>query len=229
MLNIPGRVRSPKLCWLTTVFPLGRPYEHALPFAAPGGHFDREGICLVVQRASRVLQPARRPSAGSLVHILFQTHARGLRQHASSHAPLQLFHESMQAGHPSRVVCFHLMQPLKLWMQTRRVSILGLGNVSLDCARILLQPPERLQTTDIADHALEQLRHSSVEQVDIIGRRGPAQVRLPRLATPDPGSGSACIRWTVGGASTGLTHASKPSSMWHMGPSAFMRRRGGEV
>ena len=96
-------------------------------------------------------------------------------------------------------------------MQTRRVAILGLGNVSLDCARILLQPPERLQSTDIADHALEQLRHSSVEQVDIIGRRGPAQVRLPNLATP--GFGNACICWTVGGSSTGLTHASKPSNM----------------
>jgi NADPH-dependent glutamate synthase beta subunit-like oxidoreductase len=58
----------------------------------------------------------------------------------------------------------------------KRVAILGLGNVALDCARILLQPPERLKTTDIASHALQQLLESSVEQVDLIGRRGPAQV-----------------------------------------------------
>lgn len=58
----------------------------------------------------------------------------------------------------------------------KRVAILGLGNVALDCARILLQPPERLKTTDIASHALQQLLESSVQQVDLIGRRGPAQV-----------------------------------------------------
>lgn len=54
---------------------------------------------------------------------------------------------------------------------------MGLGNVALDCARVLLQPPERLGTTDIAPHALSELKQSSVEQVDIIGRRGIAQVQ----------------------------------------------------
>lgn len=57
------------------------------------------------------------------------------------------------------------------------MSILGLGNVALDCARILLQSPERLEATDIAAHALSQLKRSAVQQVDVIGRRGPAQVQ----------------------------------------------------
>ena len=57
------------------------------------------------------------------------------------------------------------------------VAICGLGNVAVDCARILLQPPERLASTDIAEHALQQLRNSSVKQVHLIGRRGPVQVR----------------------------------------------------
>lgn len=65
--------------------------------------------------------------------------------------------------------------------QVNAVSILGLGNVALDCARILLQPPERLKPTDIASHALEQLQKSAVRQVDVIGRRGPAQVRFLTL------------------------------------------------
>ena len=59
--------------------------------------------------------------------------------------------------------------------QVKRVAILGLGNVALDCARVLLQPVERLKTTDIASHALAQLQESGVQQVDLIGRRGPAQ------------------------------------------------------
>ncbi len=57
------------------------------------------------------------------------------------------------------------------------VAICGLGNVAVDCARILLQPPERLASTDIAEHALQQLRNSSVKEVHLIGRRGPVQVR----------------------------------------------------
>jgi len=57
------------------------------------------------------------------------------------------------------------------------VAICGLGNVAVDCARILLQPPERLAITDIAEHALQQLRNSSVKEVHLIGRRGPVQVR----------------------------------------------------
>ena len=56
------------------------------------------------------------------------------------------------------------------------VAICGLGNVAVDCARILLQPVERLASTDIAEHALQQLRRSSVRHVHLIGRRGPVQV-----------------------------------------------------
>lgn len=55
------------------------------------------------------------------------------------------------------------------------VAICGLGNVAVDCARILLQPPERLASTDIAEHALQQLRNSSVREVHLVGRRGPVQ------------------------------------------------------
>jgi NADPH-dependent glutamate synthase beta subunit-like oxidoreductase len=40
--------------------------------------------------------------------------------------------------------------------------ILGQGNVALDCARILLRPTEELATTDIAEHALTQLRESRI-------------------------------------------------------------------
>ena len=63
----------------------------------------------------------------------------------------------------------------------KSVAICGLGNVAIDCARILLQPAERLASTDIAEHALRQLRNSSVQQVHLIGRRGPVQVILYML------------------------------------------------
>lgn len=60
------------------------------------------------------------------------------------------------------------------------VAICGLGNVAVDCARVLLQPVERLASTDIAQHALQQLQHSAVKEVHLIGRRGPVQVSMQR-------------------------------------------------
>jgi ferredoxin--NADP+ reductase len=56
-----------------------------------------------------------------------------------------------------------------------RAIVVGNGNVAMDVTRILATPPDRLATTDIADHALEQLRRSNVREVVVLGRRGPAQ------------------------------------------------------
>ena len=60
-------------------------------------------------------------------------------------------------------------------LTAKRVAIIGMGNVAIDCARILCQDPENLAKTDIAQHALEALRQSQVEEVFLIGRRGPVQ------------------------------------------------------
>ncbi|MDD4867002.1 MAG: NADP oxidoreductase [Mycobacterium sp.] len=56
-----------------------------------------------------------------------------------------------------------------------RAVVVGNGNVALDVARILVTDPEALARTDIADHALESLRPCGVQEVLIIGRRGPLQ------------------------------------------------------
>jgi ferredoxin--NADP+ reductase len=53
--------------------------------------------------------------------------------------------------------------------------VVGVGNVAVDVARILCRTPEELVKTDIADYALEALRHSRIKEVYMLGRRGPAQ------------------------------------------------------
>ncbi|GIV62399.1 MAG: NADP oxidoreductase [Rhodothermaceae bacterium] len=60
-------------------------------------------------------------------------------------------------------------------LEAERVAIIGVGNVAVDVARILCRTPEELAATDIADEALEALRHSRVREVYLLGRRGPAQ------------------------------------------------------
>lgn len=55
----------------------------------------------------------------------------------------------------------------------RRAVIVGNGNVALDVARVLLMTPEDLAATDIATHALNALSDSSIQELLILGRRGP--------------------------------------------------------
>ena len=54
-------------------------------------------------------------------------------------------------------------------------AVVGVGNVAVDVARILLRSGDELARTDIADYALEALRESRVKEVHMLGRRGPAQ------------------------------------------------------
>ena len=64
-----------------------------------------------------------------------------------------------------------------------RAVIVGVGNVALDAARMLLTPAGELASTDIADHALAALAESHIREVTLLGLRGPAQVAftLPEL------------------------------------------------
>jgi ferredoxin--NADP+ reductase len=71
-------------------------------------------------------------------------------------------------GHPDyRDQSFDLSQP--------SVAVIGMGNVAVDVVRVLARTPDELARTDIAEHALEALRHSKVRDIYMIGRRGPVQ------------------------------------------------------
>ena len=60
-------------------------------------------------------------------------------------------------------------------LSVERAAVVGVGNVAIDVARVLMRTPEELVTTDIAAHALEALRESRIREVFLLGRRGPAQ------------------------------------------------------
>ena len=71
-------------------------------------------------------------------------------------------------GHPDR-------RELDPPLSGRRAVIIGNGNVAADVARMLTLDAAELERTDTADHALEALRGSNIEEVVVLGRRGPAQ------------------------------------------------------
>jgi ferredoxin--NADP+ reductase len=71
-------------------------------------------------------------------------------------------------GHPD-------YRDLPIDLSCERAVVIGNGNVAMDVTRILVMSPDALAGTDIADQALETLRHSRIREVIVLGRRGPVQ------------------------------------------------------
>ncbi|MGH2951967.1 MAG: FAD-dependent oxidoreductase [Solirubrobacterales bacterium] len=60
-------------------------------------------------------------------------------------------------------------------LSCQRAVVIGNGNVAADVARMLALPRAELDVTDTADHAIEALAASSISEIVVLGRRGPAQ------------------------------------------------------
>lgn len=60
-------------------------------------------------------------------------------------------------------------------LSQKSAVIIGQGNVAIDVCRILAKSYDELKHTDIAQHALEALAQSQLEDIYMIGRRGPVQ------------------------------------------------------
>lgn len=59
--------------------------------------------------------------------------------------------------------------------KAKRAVVIGNGNVAMDVSRMLALDDAELRKTDIADHAIEVLDASTIEEIVVLGRRGPAQ------------------------------------------------------
>ncbi len=71
-------------------------------------------------------------------------------------------------GHPD-------FQDIDFDLNVERAVVIGNGNVALDVARMLALTPEELAPTDTTDPAIEAIGASAVEEILVVGRRGPAQ------------------------------------------------------
>jgi ferredoxin/flavodoxin---NADP+ reductase len=74
-------------------------------------------------------------------------------------------------GHPD-------MDPGTFTLDAESVAVIGVGNVAVDVARILVRDPEELRDTDVSQPVLDALMASKVREVHVIGRRGPAQAKF---------------------------------------------------
>ena len=71
-------------------------------------------------------------------------------------------------GHPD-------FQELEFDLNVERAVVIGNGNVALDVARMLALTPEELAPTDTTDPAIEAIGASTITDIVVVGRRGPAQ------------------------------------------------------
>ena len=71
-------------------------------------------------------------------------------------------------GHPD-------FADMKVPLSHHGAAIIGNGNVAIDCDRILAKTVAELETSDIAQHAVDELRRSAIRDIHIVGRRGPHQ------------------------------------------------------
>jgi ferredoxin--NADP+ reductase len=71
-------------------------------------------------------------------------------------------------GHPD-------YQELPFDLNVERAVVIGNGNVALDVARMLGLTPEELAPTDTTDQAIDAIGSSPLQEIVIVGRRGPAQ------------------------------------------------------
>src|SRR5437764_8876465 len=71
-------------------------------------------------------------------------------------------------GHPD-------FQHLSFDLSGERAVVIGNGNVALDVARMLALTHEELAPTDATDASIAAIADSSLREIVVVGRRGPAQ------------------------------------------------------
>ncbi|MGH3942461.1 MAG: FAD-dependent oxidoreductase [Pseudonocardiaceae bacterium] len=75
--------------------------------------------------------------------------------------------------------CGHPDAPVDAFtLDARSAVVVGVGNVAVDVARILAKTVDELRATDMSEHVLKILDASTISDVHIVGRRGPAQAKF---------------------------------------------------
>ncbi len=66
-------------------------------------------------------------------------------------------------------------------------AVIGVGNVAIDVARLLVRTKEELGPADITDYAETAILESPIEDVCILGRRGPVEAKFTNVELREMG------------------------------------------
>jgi ferredoxin--NADP+ reductase len=116
----------------------------------------------------------------SIAELAERYHAIIFAFGAQSNRRLGIPGEELRGVHPASVFVgwyngYPDCRDARYDLSGERAVVVGVGNVGLDVARILVKPQEELRKTDIADHALRQLAASRIREVYLLGRQSQAQ------------------------------------------------------
>ena len=73
------------------------------------------------------------------------------------------------------------------------VAVVGVGNVAIDIARVLVKTPAEMAATDIADHATNAVQASPLTDVYMFGRRGPIEAKFTNVELREMGKLENCM------------------------------------
>src|SRR5262249_44413431 len=72
-------------------------------------------------------------------------------------------------------------------LNTESVVVIGIGNVAVDVARVLVKTPEEMAHTDLMEHAAHVIHKSPIKQVYMVGRRGPLHAQFTNVELREMG------------------------------------------
>ncbi len=77
-------------------------------------------------------------------------------------------------------------------LNTKAVAVIGVGNVAIDVARVLVKTPEEMATSDLPDHAAQAIQAAPITDVYMIGRRGPVEAKFTNVELREMGKLEIC-------------------------------------
>jgi len=89
-------------------------------------------------------------------------------------------------GHPD----FRNLNP---GLDTTAVAVIGVGNVAIDIARVLVKTPEEMATSDLADYAAASIAKAPITDVYLFGRRGAVDAKFTNVELREMGELENCV------------------------------------
>ncbi len=72
-------------------------------------------------------------------------------------------------------------------LDVETVVVIGVGNVAVDVARVLVKTPEEMAATDLMDHAAAAIHRAPIRDVYMVGRRGPLHAQFTNVELREMG------------------------------------------
>ena len=78
-------------------------------------------------------------------------------------------------------------------LNVRAAAVIGVGNVAIDVARVLVKTPQEMAASDLPDYAAEAVHAAPITDVYIVGRRGPVEAKFTNVELREMGKLEDCV------------------------------------